>query len=123
MSTKKLILIIEDDREISDTIRDILIDEGYRVEIASNGQAALDHLGGTLPLPDVMLLDIMMPIMNGYDFRTIQLADPRLRDIPIIALSADGRIQEKSERLKVEHFVRKPVELDVLLELVAQAVA
>jgi CheY-like chemotaxis protein len=115
---KKQILIVEDDAVIRDALKDILEDEGFEVVLASNGKVALDLLQAASQLPNVILLDIMMPIMDGFQFRELQLANDRLAAIPTIPLSADGNIVEKSKKLKAALFLRKPVELEALLNAV-----
>src|SRR6266496_6722379 len=82
------ILLVEDDRSIRDVLRAILEEEGYAVTTAENGRRALEHLrsGGA---PDLIVLDLRMPIMDGWQFRAMQKADPVLATIPVLAVSAD----------------------------------
>ncbi len=114
----KSLLLIEDDKSISESFTEILREYGYEVRAAMNGEEALEYLSSVKDLPAMILLDIMMPVMDGYEFRERQLKLPRLAQIPTVVLSADGHIQEKSQRLSVAHFLKKPVDLEQLLGIV-----
>src|SRR5208283_5094195 len=83
------ILLIEDDSDLADALAEILIMEGYRIVYASDGMAALALLAED-ELPDLILLDLMMPKMSGWEFREAQLRDERLAHIPVVVLSATG---------------------------------
>jgi CheY-like chemotaxis protein len=111
------ILIVEDDDGVRDTIAGILRDEGYAVETASNGAAALRRLG-ELPLPSLILLDLMMPGMDGLDFRVRQQADPALRGIPVVIISARPDVARQAERLHADAFLQKPMSFEELLHVV-----
>ena len=82
------ILIIEDDAGIRDMLTMLLEDDDYSVTSATNGQQALNHLHQRERLPQLILLDLAMPIMDGWQFRAAQHADPRLAAIPVVVLSA-----------------------------------
>ena len=112
------ILIVEDDDSIRALFIDILTSEGYSVVGVSNGQEALDHLRSVPLLPALILLDLMTPELNGWDFRRIQLEDPQLRAIPVVALSAAERLT--LWRVDADDHLAKPVQLDQLLAVVAQ---
>ena len=83
------VLLVDDDLSIVDGVTDFLQEEGFKVVSATNGAEALSLLRGGVA-PDVILLDVMMPLMDGWDFRATQLADPALRKIPIVVMSACG---------------------------------
>ncbi len=117
-SERKIILVIEDDIGIRDTIVQILSYEGYSVIGKGNGLEALEYLRGALVLPSLILLDLMMPIMNGWEFRSTQKNDRRLSVIPVVILSADSTVKNKAVALEVAAYLQKPVELDTLLEAV-----
>ena len=117
MSTGPSILIVEDDLDIRDTVSQILEDEGYPVASAANGQEALDYLRGA-DLPGLILLDLMMPVMNGWQFRTEQQRDPRLSAVPVVVLSADSNVQEKAASLGAVGCIQKPIHLSDLLDTV-----
>src|SRR6267378_1868193 len=82
-------LLVEDDAAIRDVLEPMLSDEGLQLSSFRNGQDALSHLRTSSP-PDVILLDLMMPVMDGWQFRVEQRKDPVLATIPVVALSADG---------------------------------
>lgn len=117
-STSSHILIVEDDVDIREALHDFLTEEGYSVETAENGALALFHLNATSTLPALILLDMSMPIMDGQAFRSEQLRISSLAHIPTAILSADGNIKEKAQRAGDLEFLKKPIELNDLLELV-----
>ena len=113
----KSILIVEDDADIRDALTQILEFEGYRVMGVSNGLEALEYLRGTKS-PGLILLDLMMPVMDGWQFRSEQQKDEHLSGIPVIVVSADGRVYQKSAAIGAAGYLKKPVELELLLETV-----
>jgi CheY-like chemotaxis protein len=117
--TPKKILVVEDDNAIRLALCELLVLEGYDVQSASDGQKALDFLARGV-LPDLILLDLMMPVKSGAQFREEQLNNPLIAHIPVIVLSADSNIHKVSEKLGVNRFLRKPVNLDELLASVEQ---
>src|SRR6266498_5136462 len=108
------ILLVEDDADLRESLCKVLEDAGYQVDGVRNGQEALDYLRREQP-PCVVLLDLMMPVMTGWEFRDAQRHDPALSDIPVVILTADGRAQSKADALGVGKFLRKPVQLEDLL--------
>jgi two-component system chemotaxis response regulator CheY len=112
------ILIVEDNAPMAEALRDILGGEGYEVAVARDGAVALDWLAAH-PRPDLILLDLMMPTMDGYELRARQLADPALAAIPTFVISA-GPFDERFEAMRVDGWLRKPVALDSLLAAVAR---
>jgi CheY-like chemotaxis protein len=110
----KLVLVVDDDPDIRSTIREILEDEGYCVLDAANGLEALGRLRGERA-PDLILLDLSMPVMSGAEFRTEQRKDPALSSIPVVVVTAVGSPDVKVSPLEVDAFLRKPVELEELL--------
>ena len=111
------ILIVEDDEGVRDALASILRDEGYVVETASNGEAALNRVAAR-PLPTLILLDLMMPQMDGIHFRERQLADPELRAIPVVIISARPDVARQAAELRVDAFLRKPMSFEELLHVV-----
>jgi len=83
------VLLVEDDLPIRDSLGEALTEEGFDVSTAGNGAEALERLRSGR-LPSVIVLDLMMPVMDGWDFRQEQLGDPALRDIPVVVVSAVG---------------------------------
>jgi CheY-like chemotaxis protein len=118
----KLILIVEDDADVAEAEADVLAAEGYRTAIAANGREALELLreGGR---PDLILLDMMMPVMDGWKFREEQrkMATPAAR-IPVVTITADGDARGKAASIQAAGCVPKPVAIDQLLHEVAKVV-
>jgi CheY-like chemotaxis protein len=112
------VLIVDDDQDIISGLAELIEDEGYAVATATDGQGALDQLRGGLR-PCAILLDLMMPRMNGWDFRAEQLKDPDLREIPVIVITA-AAVTDASLRAQMGDiaFVRKPPAPDELLRAV-----
>lgn len=110
------LLVVEDDLDIQQTMLDILSEEGFAVRVAGNGREALDLLGEGAFRPQLILLDMMMPIMNGEQFRLAQRADAALADIPVIVVSADNQAATKAQAMQARACLAKPVDLDVLLD-------
>ena len=111
------VLLVDDDFGIVEAIRDLLQDEGYEVSVAMNGREALDEIRLEKP-PCVILLDLMMPVMNGWEFREEQLRDRRLARIPTLIVTADRTAQARSEELRPAELLSKPVKPERLLELI-----
>jgi CheY-like chemotaxis protein len=116
---RKPVMVVDDDNDIRDALREVLEDEGYRVLDFPNGRAALEFLK-TGVFPGVILLDLMMPVMNGWQFRAAQLEDPALAGIPVVVISADGSMIQKTEAMRAAARIRKPIELEDLLHTVGQ---
>jgi CheY-like chemotaxis protein len=117
----KRILIVEDAEDIRASLVELLRDEGYEVLTACNGEDALGLLGASPELPALILLDLMMPVMDGYAFRAAQLRDPKLARIPVVLMSAGGDMQAKVSELGAKGYMRKPFsDLETILAAVAQ---
>lgn len=114
------VLVVDDDEDIRDTVVEILEDSGYQACGAENGRAALDLLHGSEDPPKLILLDLMMPVMNGFAFREQQLDDPRLRDIPVIVMTAFHDVAQRAPELHGAELVRKPVQLERLLATISE---
>jgi CheY-like chemotaxis protein len=106
------VLVVDDENDIREAVSELLADEGYEVLGAGDGAEALKQLRDHHP--SVVLLDLMMPVMNGWEFRAAQKGDPDLSRIPVIVLSALGR----ASGVDAEGFIQKPFELDELLDAV-----
>jgi CheY-like chemotaxis protein len=117
MSEADCVLVVDDDADIRDSIGDILELRGYRVFRAANGREALERLRSGPP-PCVILLDLMMPVLNGWEFREQQTSDVRLAGVPVVVISGDGSTDEKAARIGVSEFLRKPLELSAILDVV-----
>jgi CheY-like chemotaxis protein len=112
------LLVVEDDRDVRETLVRILKDAGYAVRGAADGQEALAELERADPRPSLILLDLRMPRMDGRQFHDELGRDPRFSDIPIIVLSADGRPASQSQLGRAVAVLAKPVRLEKLLNLV-----
>jgi CheY-like chemotaxis protein len=113
------VLVVDDDYAVLDAITDVLEDEGYEVIVAANGLEALKELRrGNLPC--VILLDLMMPVMNGWEFRREQLQDENLAMIPTIIVTAHNRADENTEELRASGCIRKPAQPRLLLEVIGK---
>lgn len=117
-----LVLIVDDDHGIRESLSMILDNEGLTPMAARHGKEALDWLRGEHRRPDLIILDLMMPVMNGWDFRTAQLSDPQLAAIPTIVLTADSEAEAQAKGLAANKGLRKPVELDALLDAVERLI-
>jgi two-component system cell cycle sensor histidine kinase/response regulator CckA len=106
------LLVIEDDSDIREALDGLLSMEGFRVTGCSNGREALEWLRIS-PKPDLILLDLMMPVMDGWQFRVAQKDDPELATIPVLALSADSTA--KAAAIDAEAYLKKPVDYDTLI--------
>ena len=117
MHSEKDVLVVEDDKDIRDTVVEILVDEGYAVHGFANGAEALAYLrsGGKA---SIILLDVMMPVMDGPEFRNELAKDAALDSIPVILLTADGNARHRALSMKVADGLTKPVRLDELLAAV-----
>jgi len=114
------VLVVEDDALIRDGLAELLRDDGYQVRTATNGADALSSLRSSHP-PDVILLDLMMPVMDGWQFRVEQKRDAQLAGIPVIAMSASRTSQ--AEAIDAAAFVAKPLRLPELHATIAAVVA
>lgn len=118
MSARTL-LVVEDDPSVRETLSELLQLEGYRVVEACHGGEALARLREGLQ-PCLILLDLMMPVMNGWEFRVLQAGDPDLAGIPVVVLSATRNLRESLPPVRPAGFLCKPVEYDTLLATVRE---
>ena len=109
------VLIVEDDADLREMMAQLLSLEGFRAETAPNGRDALRYLERG-DRPDVILLDLMMPVMDGWEFRRRQVADPTIATVPVVVLSAVD--PARAGDLGGTAFLKKPLDFDRLLELV-----
>ena len=114
------VLIVDDDPGVRQAIQWALEDEGFSVEAAADGQAALEL--ATSRRPDLVLLDITLPRLDGYGVAR-ELRREHGPALPILAITADGQAPEKARRVGAYAFVRKPFELDELLAAVRAGLA
>jgi two-component system chemotaxis response regulator CheY len=114
VDTGPCILVVDDDYDVRQGIAEVLEDEGYLPALASNGAEALQLLREGLR-PSLILLDLMMPVMDGETFCRRWRSDGPA-DIPIVIISADAAAKEKSRGCGAAALLRKPVQLQTLLE-------
>lgn len=98
---------------------ELLESEGYAVSSAINGLEGLKYLQANQK-PDLILIDLMMPVMDGYSFRTEQLKNMDWAKIPTVVMSAEANAKEKMKSFNITAFLSKPVELDMILKTVAR---
>ena len=110
------ILVVDDDALIRDTLASALGDEGYSVKVASDGRAALATMGSWQP--DVIVLDLMMPVMDGPSFRAVQRTTAATAHIPIIILSAAHEVQVRAASMDAAAVFAKPFDLVALLDAI-----
>jgi CheY-like chemotaxis protein len=118
----KTILVIDDTPDLQRSIIQFLNMEGYETVGAANGQEALDTLAHTRP--DLVITDLLMPVMDGYTFIEHIKANAQLRDIPVVVFSAkpDDDSQDKALALGAVRFIRKPGSIDQILETVNEII-
>jgi CheY-like chemotaxis protein len=109
------VLIVEDDEDLREMMAQLLTLEGFNAAAVANGREALEYMQES-GKPDVILLDLMMPVMDGWEFRRQQRADPELAPVPVIVLSALD--QGRASGLDANAFLKKPLDFDRLLALV-----
>ncbi len=114
------VCVVDDDDDIREVLADVLSEEGFDVVAAGDGESALGLLHSRAPACRLILLDLMMPRMNGWEFRRKQLEDPAIAEIPVLLLTGAGNGAKAIDELHVAGTIEKPVELDVLLAKVAQ---
>jgi CheY-like chemotaxis protein len=115
------ILVVEDDQDLRDTLTEALEQEGYAVTPARDGVEALSQLKSLRQRPDLILLDLQMPNMNGVEFRGEQLKIKELADIPVALLTADTEGEQKAASMNTA-FLRKPLKLPQLLSAIPRVI-
>jgi CheY-like chemotaxis protein len=110
------VLLVEDDSSLRDTLAEVLADEGHEVRSAPNGAIALLQLRGWDA--DVIVLDIMTPVMDAFEFRRQQLADGVAVDARILILSAGRELQRAADRIGADAWLPKPFRLLDVIETV-----
>ena len=117
------ILIVDDDNDVRSALSELLQEEGFSVEAAPNGREALARLRTGKVHPAVILLDLMMPGMDGWDFRSEQMRDPKLASVPVVIVSASGFSRESIRtQFGSAAYVEKPIEKDALLGAIRELV-
>lgn len=114
----RTVLVVEDDSDIREALAEVLEDGNYRAIRAPNGEVALEKLRASAPVPCVILLDVMMPVMDGREFIARQQKDDSLREIPVVVLSAHADAAHAAVQLNAAAFLKKPIDLVELLRTV-----
>lgn len=109
------VLVVEDQQDVLDMLDLFLRNEGYDTQLAANGQEALERVRDCNPC--LVLLDLMMPVMTGWEFRARQLQDPEIADVPVLCISAVHEPDEVKRRLNLR-CLAKPLDFDGLLAAV-----
>jgi CheY-like chemotaxis protein len=117
---KKKILVIEDDEVIRETMRELLEAEGFDVECAADGHEAIQALRMNPPLPSLILLDMTMPVKDGFQFREEQQLDEKLARIPVLVMTADGNVETKALKVNAIGFIKKPFDINYIVKMVRQ---
>jgi CheY-like chemotaxis protein len=112
------VVIVEDDLDVRETLVEVLTEEGYPTTAFAGGHAALRYLQSGEQLPELILLDLMMPVMDGWQFRREQKRLEHLSAVPTVILSADGNIDRNMATLEASGYLRKPIHIKALLQLV-----
>ena len=112
---RQQILLVDDDVDSTEALAELLAREGYAVACAENGREALDYLAHSEP-PCLIILDLIMPVMSGWEFRQQQVSDPKLKSLPVIIVSATGPMKG----LKANAVLQKPVDFRHLMHVVRQ---
>jgi CheY-like chemotaxis protein len=118
MSAPALVMVVEDDVDLREALCDLLEEAGHRTVRCAGGEAALLHLRTEPRPPDVILLDLMMPGMSGWEFREEQLRDPALAAVPVVVMTASRSLKDYPP--SVEEILLKPLQIDRLMEIVAR---
>jgi CheY-like chemotaxis protein len=116
----RTILLVEDDRDICEVVAQVLAEEGYETITLSNGAEGLAHLRSSAPRPFVVVLDLMLPVMDAWQFRAEQMRDPALADIPVVIFSANPKVRSHADALGAAAVIRKPPDLDELLTILSR---
>lgn len=113
------ILVVEDDPDTQATLTELLEAEGYHVIGTGNGQEALDYLRNNPP-PCLILLDMVLPVMDGWEFREQQKRDPAIAAIPVVIVTAGAAPQRQTRSIDAAAYFLKPVDTETLLDTVAR---
>jgi CheY-like chemotaxis protein len=115
MADPRPILVVDDDTDLREAVGELLCEEGYDARLFENGRRALEFLRSGAR-PKLILLDLMMPEMNGWQFREAQLGDAALRDIPVVVMTASRGFEERA--IEAQEVLQKPVEIADLMRAI-----
>ncbi|MEO6458422.1 MAG: response regulator [Chloroflexia bacterium] len=114
------ILIVDDDFAIRDSLSQLLEGEGFQVSSVADGQEALNYLLQSPERPCLILLDLMMPGVDGWHFRHRQKQYPAFASIPVAIISAHPNFRSQATTLDAQGYIDKPIDIDALFEIVAR---
>jgi CheY-like chemotaxis protein len=115
MTPNRSILLVDDDQGIREALTDMLRDEGFSVQSAQNGKDAIEWLRHNTPVPRVILLDLMMPVMDGQEFLHVRQSDSVLSKVPVVVITAGNRFGDIQRSHDVRECISKPIALPRLL--------
>lgn len=113
------VVVVDDDVDIREALVDVLSDQGYDVCAFANGRDALEYLRAGAR-PGLIVLDLMMPVMDGVQFRCEQVKDPQLKDLPVLVVSAGSDLERRVSSLGPVESMRKPLDLPKLLAVIGR---
>jgi CheY-like chemotaxis protein len=113
---RRPVLVVDDDKDIRETLQELIQDEGYEVATARNGLEALERIRERRP--GLVVLDLFMPGMDGPEFRRRQVADPSVAGVPVVVISAAAGLEERVAAMRPTAHLEKPIDLEELLELI-----
>lgn len=120
MSAAAPVLVVDDDKDIRELICSSLAGEGYKTAFAGNGKEALAYLRSSEPRPGLILLDLMMPEMSGWEFRKLQQDDPAISGIPVAIITGVPGVEGKAAGIGVVDVLYKPSRVETLSALVSR---
>ena len=115
---RRMLLLVEDDLDIRETFAEILEDEGFQVATAANGADAVEYLRRAETLPRLIVLDLMMPVMDGIQFWREQQREARWASIPVVVMSANSNLSEMATEIRPAGVLRKPIDMGDLLTVI-----
>ena len=115
------ILVVDDDHDIRDSLVELLTERGFVAVGAGNGVEALEILRTSATPPSLILLDLMMPVMDGREFRERQLENPAWSALPVIVISAYNDVEQQARALALDH-LRKPLAIRPLIDAIRRHV-
>ena len=117
-SQNKCVLVVDDEPAINQLFAHLLRRNGYEVIQASNGQEALAQLSKSHRPVSLIILDVAMPVMDGFEFRAIQRETPQIAHIPVLVITSRQSFEKDIRFMKAAAYLKKPIEADLLLDTV-----
>jgi CheY-like chemotaxis protein len=117
---QSMLLLIDDDRRFQQALTRALSIEGYQVECAANGAEGLEWLSRCAGLPELIILDLAMPVLDGWRFLTVRANDPRLAKVPVVIISRSTGNDERGALAGAAAVLTKPFRIEALLDVVEE---